>query len=384
MIDRVTIDDLRQLGALQDAVCMSFYLPLYVSSEGGSQDAVRLRNCLDQAEELLAATGMQRHEAEQLTVRARTLPEDLAFWDHRGDGLAVFLTSSLFQAYRLPYQFKESLTIGPRMNVKPLFGVADRGESFYLLTLSENHVRLFDVRRWQIDEVHVKDLSQDMRSALNYTYIDQCKQLHSGRKGGSGREAAVFHGQGGAPDVATDELAKFSELVNGIIRPVLRNSHTPLLLAGVERIVPIFRRHCSYPHVVDEQLTGNFDRATHGQLHEHSWEAMRSFFDKNRQHALARLRQAMGTGSASADPAEVTSSAVTGRVEILFADSDYELAGSIDDQHVGVTGSVNSPKASEDLINVAAIETLLHRGTVFTANAKQLPDGTPLAAIYRY
>ena len=383
MIDRVTIDDLRRLGVLQGGICVSLYLPLYVSSEGGSQDAVRLRNVLDQAEEQLIASGMQRHEAEQFTARARTLHEDLAFWDHRGDGLAVFLASNLFQVFRLPYRFKESLTVGHRINVKPLLGVADRGERFFLLTLSENHVRLFDVRQSQIDDVYLKDLSQDMRSALNYTYMDQCKQLQSGRKGGSGREAAVFHGQGGAPDVAADELAKFSELIDDEIRPVLGDSRLPLLLAGVERIVPIFRRHCSYPHVAEEHLTGNFDRATHGQLHEQSWEAMRSFFDKNRQDALARLRQAMGSGSASADPAEVMNSALTGRVEVLFADAEASLAGSIVDKRVVAADVANSPK-TEDLINAAAIETMLHRGTVFTASAKQLPDGTPLAAIYRY
>ena len=383
MIDRVTMQDLRRLGALQDAICVSLYLPLYVSGEGGSQDAVRLRNVLNQAEEQLIASGMQRHEAEQLTARARVLPEDLAFWDHRSDGLAVFLTGSLFQAYRLPYRFTESLTVGRRMNVKPLLGVADRGERFYLLTLSENHVRLFDVHQSQINEVHVKDLSQDMRSALNYVYIGECKQLHSGRKGGSSREAAVFHGQGGAPDVASDELVKFSEFIDGEIRPILCESHNPLLLAGVERFVPIFRRHCSYPHVAEEHLIGNFDRATPGQLYEHSWEVMRSFFDRNRQEALARLRQAMGTGLASADPAEVTKSALTGRVEVLFADPEASLAGSIVNERCAVTNSADSLK-TDDLMNAAAIETMLHRGTVFTASAKQLPDGTPLAAIYRY
>jgi hypothetical protein len=381
MIDRITIEDLRRLGDLRDAICVSFYLPLYVSGNDGPQDAVRLRRILNQAEEQLIAGGMQRYEAEQLTERARTLADNSAFWDHRSDGLAVFLTSSVFYAYRLPFRFKESLTVGRRMNVKPLLGVADRGERFYLLTLSENHVRLFDVRRWQIDEI--KDLSQPMRSALHYTYIDQCKQVHSGRKGGSGREAAVFHGQGGAPDVASDELAQFSEWIDGEIRPLLGDAQIPLLLAGVKKFVPIFRRHCSYSHLVEEHLTGNFDRATPGQLHERSWEVMRSFFEKNRQEALARLRQEMGTGLASADPAEVMNSAVAGRVEVLFADPETSLTGAAgDDRSVGA----NSAKSSntDDLINVAAIETMLHRGTVVTASANQLPDGTPLAAIYRY
>jgi hypothetical protein len=42
------------------------------------------------------------------------------------------------------------------------------------------------------------------------------------------------------------------------------------------------------------------------------------------------------------------------------------------------------PRVGEDLINEAAIETLLHRGDVFVEQSRFLPLASPLAAIYRY
>jgi hypothetical protein len=38
----------------------------------------------------------------------------------------------------------------------------------------------------------------------------------------------------------------------------------------------------------------------------------------------------------------------------------------------------------EDLLDFAAVHTLLNRGTVYAVELKKVPDEAPLAAVFRY
>ena len=38
----------------------------------------------------------------------------------------------------------------------------------------------------------------------------------------------------------------------------------------------------------------------------------------------------------------------------------------------------------EDLLDLAAVQTLLHGGTIYAVEPEQVPGGGPLAALFRY
>jgi Bacterial archaeo-eukaryotic release factor family 7 len=382
-MDTISISAVKQLASLQETPAVSIYLPTHLAPDA-RQDAIRLKNLLERAEVALEARGMRRCEAEELLTAAGKLPDDADFWKGLSQGLAIFVTPKLFRAYRLPLAFDESFTVQQRLHIKPLLPVADYGERFLLLALSQKHVRLLEINRSEHREVAVPGMPDSKRQALNYDGVDRGEQVHSAMRGNLGKQAAVFHGQGGEKDTAKEELEQFFQVISRALEPVLRQETAPLLLAGVDYILPIFRKTSSYAHIVERHLTGNCDLLTNQQLHERSWEIMRPYFDRPRRESLEKLRAFLGTGKASGDAAEVAGAATTGKIDVLLADVNQEQLGTFDKDLGRAVICDQACNGSEDLVNLAVAETLLHGGTVFAAQPHELPDSSPLAATFRY
>jgi len=383
-VDTITPKELRGLAAIRSETAVSLTLPTHIVGETGLQDVIVLKNLITRAEDRLASQGMGPVEARELLARAASLPNDAEFWNRRSEGLAVFVSAGLFRTYRLPLALNESCTVGRRLSIKSLVPAVDRGERYLVLALSQNHLQLFEATSTGIDKVTVKGLPKNKQEALHVDSVDRGQQVHMGMRGGPSKQAAVFHGQGGEKDTAKTDLEQFFRVAGRALEPMLSHESAPLLLAGVDYLLPIFRQTCCYPQLVERHLRGNCDLLTNQQLHEHSWIIMREYFDRPRRDALQRLRALLGTGKASADPADVATAAATGKIEVLLSDVGQEQPGVFEPKASRAAICAAPSDGSEDLVNFAIAETLLHGGTVWSAAANDLPNGAPMGAIYRY
>ncbi len=386
-MDTITLSEVKQLAGQQGATAVSLYLPTHFAGEAGMQDAIRLKNLLQGAEDQLETGGLRRCDAEQFLAPAAELPTNDEFWRKRNQSLAIFLAPGLFRAYRLPAAFQESVTIHRRLHIKPLLAVADRGERFLLLVLGQNHVGFWEVTRSKIKEVSVSNLPQSKRAALNYDGADRGEQVHPAMRGSLsslGKESAVFHGQGGMPDTAKADVEQFFRMIDRALAPVLGQETAPLLLAGVEYLLPIYRRISSYPHLAERHLTGNCELLTDQQLHERGWELMRPYFDRPRRLVLDRVRELAGSEKTSTDVARIVPAAANGKIDTLLVDPRRDQPGAYSPLS-GLATLCDAPApGSEDLINLAVAETMLHGGSVFAADSRELPAPSPAAAVYRY
>jgi len=382
-MDTMTIEEFKQLASLQDRAAVSVYLPTHLAPDG-RQDAIRLTKLLERAQDELQARGVQPGEAVEMLAAAAKLPSVAEFWKGLSQGLAIFVARDRTRAYRLPHAFDESVTVNPRLNIKPLLPVVDRAERYLLLVLSQNRVRLLEVSRGRIQEIKSHKIPANKRQALNYDGADRGEQVHEGMRGNLGKQAAIFHGQGGEKDTAKSDIVQFFQIINRALAPLLNKESAPLLLAGVDYLLPLFRQTCSYAHLMERHLAGNCDLLTSQQLHERSWEIMRPYFDRPRREAIERLHDLLGTGKASAESAEVVGAAATGKIDVLLVDPGEVQLGTFD-PNVGKANLCDrSCPHSEDLVNLALAETLLHGGVVYAVEPGQLPDETGIAAIYRY
>jgi hypothetical protein len=278
----------------------------------------------------------------------------------------------------------ESVTVGRRFNIKSLLAVADRGERFLLLALSQNHVRLFDVTRFAIKEDVQARLPACKRLALNYAGADRGEQVHTALHGSLGKQGAVFHGQGGEKDTAKAELEEYFHAIHRALEPVLNQRKVPLLLAGVDYLISIFRKTCSYRQLVEHHVSGNCDFLTEQQLRAQSWEIMRPYFDRPRQSAIEKLPALSALGRGSADVEQIATAAVAGKIDVLLADIDREQPGIWDGEFSRARLCGPFADGAEDLVNLAASETLLHGGTAFVVEPVDLTTPSPLAATFRY
>jgi hypothetical protein len=385
-MDTFSTSELKRLTATQVGPCVTIYMPTHPAGIADQQDALRLKNLVGEAERRLTDQGLRTPEAKQLLEPLRELPAEAGFWGKRSQGLALFVANGHSSRFRLPESVAESVVVNRRFQVKALLPLVSAQHRFFVLALSQKQVRFLEGNRFTLKAVPVEGLPADITQALNYDTTDRGHPVHPAGRGDAAKNTGVFHSQGAERDTSKEDLAHYFRLIDGALRPTLRDQRTPLVLAGVQYLLPIYREVSAYPHIADVELSGNPDHLSELQLHERIWPLIQPQLDQVREDAAGKYRQLAGTGKTSADIREIVVAAAGGQIETLFVDRTAHLWGCYDP----ATGQVqcrdetqSAQPGEDDLLDLAAVQTALNRGVVFAVPRDQSP-APPIAAVFRY
>jgi hypothetical protein len=383
-MDVLTREDMKTLIEAPSGTCVSIYLPTHRAGAEFQQDPIRLKNLLRQANEELTALGMRSREVEELLAPAEELLPERPFWQHQGDGLAVFRSRELFRTYRLPVPFEELAVVNDRFHLKPLIPLlAER--RFYLLALSQKQVRLFHATDHSIRELPLPEgVPANMDEALALDEHERQLQFapRAPRPGG-GREG-IFHGHGGWEDETRTNVLRYCRQIDAGLHPLLREEHAPLMLAGVEFLHPIYREANRYPHLLEAGVTGSPDGLRPEELHPQALAVIQPLWQENERGAIERYGAALGSGKAANHVDAVVPAAYQGRVDLLFVADGIQRWGSFSLDTQRVERHDDPHPGDEDLLNLAAVQTFLHGGTVYTLPQERMPDAAAIAAVLRY
>jgi len=388
-MDRFQLGDLRRLLAAQGAEasagpCVTLTQPTHGVGRDGEQDQIRFRNLLNQAEAALADGWMRAPEARDYVAPLREVLGDNDFWRHRGQGLAVFLNSDSCERYRVPVSLPEAVSVDDHFHLRALLPMIGASDRFFVLALSQRDVKFFEASRDSIEEVEVAGLPDDMVEALHFDSVDRGAQVHSGMHGSVGKQAAVFHGQGGKADTHKTDLRQFFKQVDSALAPVLRGQTAPLLLAGVDYEFPLFREVSHYAHLADVELSGNCDHLTPHEIHSRAWPLVEPLTMTQQASAASKYQHARNTVRSLNDAAEIVLAARQGRIESLFVAKDLNLWGTVSEADSQVELHDQRLPGDIDLVEDAAMQTVLHRGNVYAVAADKVPDPSGCAANLRF
>lgn len=383
----LTRGELRKLIEAHERPCVSLYIPTERAGRRTRENPIRFKNVVNAARDALEQSGLRTAEVEDLLAPARELIQDSDFWRHQADGLAAFAGPGRFFSYRLPLHVEELSVVGEHFHIKPLLPFFSRDGRFYVLALSQNAVRVLEGTHWSVRHLDVRGMPRDLAEALRFDVQERHLQFHTGtgavRAGGT--HAAVFHGQGVGTDDDKVRIREYFRQIDAALHDILREEKAPLVLAGAESLLPIYRRANSYPHLVDEGIKGNPDRLSEQKLHDKAWPIVEPIFMAAQQEAAELVEQAMGTERASSDLEEVVQAAHHGRIHTLFVPLGIHCWGSYDEASDEVLVHEEGEVGDEDLFDQAAALAMLHGGTVYAVE----PDGMPgeaakVAALFRY
>jgi hypothetical protein len=395
----ISQEELIRLSEIRGGNCISIYLPTHRGSKEIEQDRIHLKNLLDEAEQQLQAIGCSGSDIRTLfdPVKEQILDQP-NFWRRQLDGLCLFRCSELFYAYRLPFSFDEQVVVGTHLHIKPLLPLLSGDGQFYLLTVHKDSVRVYQGTEYGISYLEIEDLPEEHADLIDDVDRQRVLQWHTatrvagGHPRAQGRPAA-FHGHGGVEQHDEDEIIRYFRKIDEVLAPALKNEAAPLLLAGEDKSVALYRKANSYPHIIeDEAIKINPSAVRHefaeeGKvLHARAWEILEPRFEAARRALADDYHMGAGRKSerTSNDIAAVVAAAYFERVHVLFVALNSEQWGTFDPE----TGEVNlesEPTAeNRDLIDLAAVHTLLNRGQVYAVPGEQVPGDGDLAAIYRY
>ena len=94
-------DELSALVERPQEIGVSIYMPTHRTGDI-EQDPIRLKNLLREAEDQLVDYGISMPDAGGLLEPAEQLLPDSHFWQHQGDGLAIFISPVYFDTIGFP------------------------------------------------------------------------------------------------------------------------------------------------------------------------------------------------------------------------------------------------------------------------------------------
>lgn len=377
-VDPVAAADLLRLEEQASGPRVSMYLPTHRAGRETRQGPIQLGNLISAAERDLGAAGLPDDDVDALLAPARRLVDDIDFWEHQADGLALFAASGVHTHRRVPLQPAAEATVAGAFRLRPLLPLLVGDGHFFLLTLSQNEVRLLEGTRTSIGEVDLGPIPASMAEALAHEDPEAQLQFRSGGD-------ANFHGHGKGDEVDKAAVERFLRAVDRGLAERLGASEHPLVLAGVGYYGPIFRSVSRHPHVLEPMVEGNPEHRRPDELHTAAWEVVAPVFAGARQEALDRFEQSVGAGRTATDVVEVAVAAREGRIDSVFVDDgaapDWARLGEAPHDIERVEGP--GPDVV-DLLDHVVAATLQAGGAVFGSDPEGPGLADPVAALLRY
>ncbi|HEY3289592.1 MAG TPA: hypothetical protein VGK87_05650 [Anaerolineae bacterium] len=382
-MNKLTVDELKNLVEAKPGPFVTITLPTISNGVDTRQNPIRFRKLLRDAEERLSTAGMHQTEAQQLLEPARKLLEDTLFWQHQDAGLTVFVSPRLFRQYRMSVKPEELVIVGDHFHIKPILQLLTGNRRFYVLALSQNKVRLLDANQYGPREIELKDMPQGLDETLHIEPQAKQVQFRTLTSSRPGKGDAMFYGLGSQSDVNKEHIHRYLRQVNDSIAKYLKSS-APLVFAGVDFLFPMYKEVNQYAGLMETPISGSPDELGIDELYKRAWTIVQPVYEKARLDAADYYRQVANTPRASHRIGQVAPAAFQGRVEILFVQRDVQAWGHYAPE-VGAVHEYDTPQpGSEDMLDFAATHTLLHGGTVYALERDLMPNGSSVAAVFRY
>jgi hypothetical protein len=376
----LTREDLRTLMEVRDDYCVSLYMPVRRTGEI-PQNPIRLRNLVNQAQAKLTAAGARPADARELLKPVHNFMEGTLFWQHRREGLAIFISSHNFRYAHLPFPFDEAVSVGPRFVIKPLLPVLTGNTLFYLLALSQNAVKLLRCTEYGADEIDLTGITPI--SKADATRFDEYERTFQQSSPGGGQSSIRFQ-QSAAGDSLKNEILRYFQQVDRGLQTILKDEKSLLVFAGVDYLFPIYRQANTYPYLLPEVIAGNPEGLNNDRLRELGWKAVQPFLLQARDAALAKYAEIAGKGYSTNSITEIIPAAYYGRIDTLFITLGPQIWGSFKPDSGAVTVHDIAAGDDLDLLDLAAAYTLSQKGNVFTLPPDRSFDKSPVAAMLRY
>ena len=366
--------------------CVTLYMATTTSTNvdaNRQKDFIAFKNKLQQLTMLLRDKNIDQTQIERLLKPGYDLLRNEQFWSNLSQGLAVCIADGYFKYMKLPLCPKEEMLINSTFFLTPLIPVITSKDYFYVLVLSKKQAKLYRADAFGMQYVPVAGMPRGVDDVVHFEQKDDKDLIRTDTNGaGAG---ANYHGMGtGRPDPKTNLAMYFDEVDETLWKEVLHKENAPLLLAGVEYLIPIYKQVAKYKPIWDEAITGSHEHEDTQALYQQARAKMEPYFQERVTKALNVYGNQSATELTSAIPDDIIPAAHYGRVSQLFVLAGEHIWGTFDEMNNGLMIHQNQEEGDECLVDKSVIKTILNGGEVFILPAGKTPGGSKLAALMRY
>lgn len=364
---------LERLAGVHSRLCISIFIPTHSAGEETlkGQDHLEFKQQLKQVRQKLEGRSLEDFEIDKYMQPLYDLMEDSVYWRHQKQGLAVFSSEDIFENYELPISVESEVHVANSFFLKPLMPMLARNGKFLLLTLELNKVQLYLMTEEGTAHVPLpKDTPARLEEAVGFDYEEKSLQFRSQQQK---KQGSVFHGQGEGKEDRKDEILRFFRTIDQGVAEAVGDTTMPLMLAGLDYLLPIYRKANTYAHLSEKQLTIHPSDLQLATLHKEAWNLMGPYFEEELEEKKALFLQHQNSSRTSLDLEEVLTMAFRGNVDSLFLDRDFEAWGIYEPKNEQVREGSKEDPANVSLTNLAAIQVFLKGGKVYLLEKEKMP-----------
>ncbi|WP_114748463.1 baeRF3 domain-containing protein [Pleomorphovibrio marinus] len=376
---------IQDLLAIEEAPCLSLYMPTHRHHPDNRQDPIHYKNLLKEMEQSL----LQKYssgETEAFLAPLEELVENPEFWNQGLDGMAVFSSPKLNKMVKLPISVESLAIVADSFHTKPLRKYLQSTDRYHLLGLSRHEIALFEGNRHSLDEIELTaEIPKTIEDALGEEMTDE--HLTVASYGGAGGESsAMHHGHGGKKDQVDLDAEKFFRVVAKAVEENISKPHgLPLILAALTEHHHLFQKVNKNVALLPEGIQVNPSSVSKEKLAELAWEVMEPAYLANLKSYSEQFSQAKALGKGSDDYKELAVAAVEGRIGTLLVEADRIIAARITNLVTGNTQKkdMDNPRV-DDLLDDMGELVIKMGGKVVVIPTDKMPTETGLAGVFRY
>jgi hypothetical protein len=381
--------ELLELARFSGEPCLSLYLPTHRCGAEAKENPAQLRRLLRLADACLGEHAVAPSAREDLLKPLRRWLEDVENWRRPGAGLAFFAAPGFFRAFALDLTPAEGVSVDRRFRLRPLLGLLERQERFYLLALSAHHVRVLEATlhggHLAVHRLAPPHLPANMAEALGPMVFYSDTQMHSASNPKLGGRPGLVHGQGdGDQEHYKSDLLAYFWVVARVLREALVDREAPLVLAAVAEYLPIYRAASHDPRLVDRVVGGNPDLESDAELAARAVKIVGPQLARQRRTDLRRLADLAGSRRVERQLPEIARAADQGRVEALFLTAEAEHWGVVNPATGEARLHARKRSGDEDLVERAALAAAVRGGAVHVMAGAEMPGPGDVVAVLRY
>jgi hypothetical protein len=381
----ITREDFKELVNHHGDNSVSLYIPTHRAGVevNEKQDAIAYKNALQEVTRQLQQNGISQRDIDILLRPAFELYKDEIFWNNQQDGLAVFLSTNFFKVFKLPYAVSDELFINSSFFITPLLPVITNNQEFYLLSLSKHDAKFYRGDAYGLTYMEVDGLPNGIEDVIHFEEKGIKQLFRQGGKGGTG--SANFHGHGEGQGDDKDNIGIYCQEVDRtLLAEVLHDKTSPLILAGVEYLLPIYRNASHYNYIYDDSITGNQQHESEHALFLKAREKLSPYFEQRAKNALQNYYNGIATAITSSMPETVIPGSFYSQISDLFVCAGVHIWGNFNE--VDNKLEIHETKKDGDscLIDKAVVNTYLNGGDVYLLEKDQMPKQSIIAATLRF
>lgn len=384
-MELLTKEIVQELLAVNQAPCISLYMPTHRSHPEKLQDVIRFKNLLKELEASLSKK-YAANEVKKSLEPFKTLINDTKIWNQTLEGFAVFSAPGIFKVIKLQESVKELAMVADSFHTKPLRQYLQSTYRYHVLSLGLTDIQLFEGNRHSLVKV---DLLSDIPETITEALGDELTDKHStvaSYGGTGGNSTSMHHGQGGKKDEEDIDTERFFRVVSkSIYENYSKPTGLPLILAALPNHHNLFQKVSKNSLLLSNGIEINQESVSIDKLADLAWSIMEPEYLLKLDTLVEKFVQEKADGKGSDDMNEIGIAAVAGKIDTLIIEADRMIPNKLTNL---ITGNIQNrdltnPKV-DDLLDDLGELVLKMGGQVMVLPAEKMPSETGLAAIFRY